>query len=98
MHITLPNILKMSFQYVSSVQLLSCVQLFVTPWPAARQASLSNINSHSLPQLTSIEWMMPSNHLILCRHPLCFLPSIFPIIRVFSNESTPHRVAKVSEL
>ena len=71
----------------SSVQFLSCVQLFVTPWTAACQASLSIINSQSLLKLMSIESVMPSNHLILC-HPLLLLPSIFPSIRVFSNEST----------
>ena len=70
----------------SSVQSLSRVQLFVTPWTAARQASLSITNSQSLPRLMSIESVMPSNHLILC-HPLFVLPSIFPSIRVFSNES-----------
>ena len=70
----------------SSVQLLSRVRLFETPWPAARQASLSITNSRSLPKLVSIESVMPSNHLILC-HPLLLLPSIFPSIRVFSNES-----------
>ena len=73
----------------SSVQPLSLVQLFVTPWAAARQASLSNSNSWSLPKLMSIESVMPSNHLILCR-PLLFLPPIFPSIRVFSNESALH--------
>jgi len=71
---------------VVAVQLLSCVQLFVTPWTAARQASLSITNSQSLLKLISIESMMPSNHLILCR-PLLLPPSIFPSIRVFSNES-----------
>ena len=71
---------------ISSVQSLSRVHLFVTPWTAACQASLSTTNSHSLLKLTSIELVMPSNHLILC-HPLLLLPSIFPIIRVFSNES-----------
>ena len=70
----------------SSVQLLSCVRLFATPWIAACQASLSIINSWSLPKLMSIESVMPSNHLILCQ-PLLLLPSIFPNIRVFSNES-----------
>ena len=70
----------------SSVQSLSCVWLFVTPWTAARQASLSITNSRSLPKLMSIESVMPSNHLILC-HPLLLLPSIFPSIRVFSSES-----------
>ena len=70
----------------SSVQFLSRVWLFVTPWAAACQASLSIINSQSLLRLMSIELMMPSNHLISC-HPLLLLPSIFPSIRVFSNES-----------
>ena len=69
----------------SSVQLLSCVWLFVTPWTAAFQASLSITNSRSPPKPMSIELVMPSNHLILC-HPLLLLPSIFPSIRVFSNE------------
>ena len=68
-----------------SVQSLSRVQFFATPWTAACQASLSITNSQSLPKLMSIELVMPSNHLILC-HPL-LLPSIFPSIRVFSNES-----------
>ena len=67
----------------SSVQSLSRVRLFVTPWTAAHQASLSITNSQSLLKLMSIESVMPSNHLILC-HPLLFLPSIFPSIRVFS--------------
>ena len=69
-----------------SVQLLSHVQLFAIPWTAAHQASLSIINSWSLFKLMPIESVMPSNHLILCR-PLLLLPSIFPSIRVFSNES-----------
>ena len=69
----------------SSVQSLSHVRLFVT-WTAARQASLSITNSWSPPKPMSIEWMMPSNHLILCQ-PLLLLSSIFPSIRVFSNES-----------
>ena len=73
----------------SSVQSLSRVQLFATPWTAARQASLSIINPQSLLRLMSIESVMPSNHLILCR-PLLLLPSIFPIIRVFSNKSALH--------
>ena len=68
-----------------SVQSLSRVQLFATPWTAAHQASLSITNSRSLPKLMSIDSVMPSNHLILCC-PL-LLPSIFPSIRVFSNES-----------
>ena len=70
----------------SSIQLLSHVWVFVTPWTAARQASLSITNSRSLLKLKSIESVMPSNHLIFC-HPLFFPPSIFPRIRVFSNES-----------
>ena len=72
--------------YFSSVQLLSCILLFATPWTAAHQASLSITSSQSLPKLMSIESVMPSNHLILCR-PLLLLPLIFPNIRVFSNES-----------
>ena len=71
------------------VQSLSRVQLFATPWTAACQASLSITNSQSLPKLRSIESVMPSNHLILCR-PLLLLPSIFPSIRIFSNESVLH--------
>ena len=71
---------------LSSVQLLSCVWLLVTPWTAACQASLSITNSWSLLKLMSIESVMPSNHLILC-HPLLLLLSIFPNIKVFSNES-----------
>ena len=70
----------------SSVQSLSRVRLFVIPWTAARQASLSITNTRSPPKPVSIESMMPSNHLILCR-PLLLLPSIFPSITVFSNES-----------
>ena len=70
---------------IFSVQSVSRVQLFANPWTAARQASLSITNSRSLLKLMSIESMMPSNHLILC-HPL-LLPSIFPRIKVFSNES-----------
>ena len=72
--------------WFTSVQSLSRVQLFVTPWIAARQASLSIINSRSLSKLMAIESVMPSNHLIFCR-PLLLLPSNFPSIRVFSNES-----------
>ena len=71
----------------SSVQSLSCVRLFATPWIVARQASLSITNSRSSLRLTSIEAVMPSSHLILCR-PLLLLPPIPPSIRVFSNEST----------
>ena len=74
---------------LSSVQLLSCVRLFATPWTAACQASLSITNSWSLLKLMSIESVMPSNHLILCR-PLFLPPSIFPSIRVFSNELVLH--------
>ena len=70
----------------SSVQSLSRARLFATPWTAACQASLSITSSWSLPKLTSVEPVMPSNHLMLCC-PLLFLPSIFPSIRVFSNES-----------
>ena len=70
----------------SSVQSLSRVRLCATPWTPARQASLSITNSQSLPKPVSIELVMPSNHLIFC-HPLLLLPSIFPSIRVFSNES-----------
>ena len=73
----------------SSVLLLSHVRLFETPWIAARQASLSFTNSWILLKLMSIESVMPSNHLILCR-PVLLLPSIFPSIRVFSNESALH--------
>ena len=79
---------KLLIQF-SSVQSLSRVQLFATPWTAALQASLSITNSQSLLKLMSIELVMPSNHLILCR-PLLLSPSIFPSIRVFSNESTLH--------
>ena len=74
---------------LNSVQLLSHVRIFVTPWTAARQASLSITNSRSLPKLMFIESVMSSNHLILCR-PLFPLPSIFPSIRVFFNESVLH--------
>ena len=70
----------------SSVQSVSRVPLFVTPWTTAHQASLPITNSRSLPKLVSVVSVMPSSHLILC-HPLLFLPSIFPSIRVFSNES-----------
>ena len=80
------NFIKTQF---SSVQLLSHVRLFATPWITARQASLSITNSRSSPKLMSIESVMPSSHLILCR-PLLLLPLIPPSIRVFSNESTLH--------
>ena len=81
------DICLLSFQF-SSVQLLSHVQLFVTPWTVAHQAPLSIVNSWSLLKLMSIEWMMTSNHRILF-HPLLML-SIFPSIRVFSNELALH--------
>ena len=71
-----------------TVQSLSCVQLFATPWTAAHQASLSITNPRSPPKLKSIELVMPANHLILC-HPL-LLPSVFPSTRVFSNKSALH--------
>jgi len=75
------------FSSVQSVESLSCVQLFVTPWITAHQASLSITNSQSSLRLTAIELVMPSSHLILCR-PLLLLPPIPPRVRVFSNEST----------
>ena len=74
------------YHSLSSVQLLSCVQLLMAPQTAAHQASLSITNSQSSLKLMSIELVMPSNHLIFCR-PLLLLPSIFPSSRVFSNES-----------
>ena len=74
---------------ISSVQLLSHVRLFVTPWTAAHQASLSITNCQSLLKFMYNEWVMPSSHLILC-HPLPFLPSVFHSIRFFSNESVLH--------
>ena len=80
------EVIKREFTKFSSVQSLSRVWLFATPWTPARQASLSITNSRSLLKLMSIESVMPSNHLILCR-PLLLPPSTFPSIRVFSNES-----------
>ena len=77
------------YQWFCSVHSLSCVRLFATPWTAAHQAFLSISNSQSLLKLMSIELVIPSNHLILCC-PLLLLPSIFPNIRVFSNESVLH--------
>ena len=77
------------FWFKCSVQSLSHVRLFAAPWTAARQASLSITNSWSLLKLMSIESVMPSSHLILCR-PLLLPPSIFPSIRVFSKESALH--------
>ena len=79
--------LRINIQMISSVQLLSRVRLFATPWITARQASLSITNSQSSLRLTSIESVMPSSYLILCC-PLLLLPPIPPSIRVFSNEST----------
>ena len=75
--------------FVVALQLLNCVCLFLTPWTEARQASLSFTVSRSLLKLMSIELVMPSNHLILCR-PLLLLPSIGPSIRIFSSESALH--------
>ena len=83
------NLFRHVHTVVVIVQLLSCVQLFVTPWTAAHQASLSITISRSLLKLMSIDLVIPSNHLILC-HPLLLLPSVFPSIRVFSNESALH--------
>ena len=80
------SLYPMFLKEFSSVQSLSRVQLFVIPWTVARQASLSITNSQSPPKPSSIEPVMPSNHLILCC-PLLLLPSIFPSIKVFSNES-----------
>ena len=82
--------IKFTFS-ISSVQLLSHVQLFVTPWTAACQASLSITNSQSLLKLMSTELVMPSNHLILCC-PLLLLPSIFPSIRVIGNNESVLRI------
>ena len=90
-----PNYLFFETMYYaafSSVQSLSRVRLFETPWTAAHQASLSITNSRSLLKLMSIESVMPSNHLILCC-PLLLLPSVFPSIRVFSNESGGQSIA-----
>ena len=84
-YVILHTLFNLSVQ-LSSVHSLSRVQLFVTPWTAARQASLSITNSQSSLRFTSIESVMPSSHLILCG-PLLLRPSVFPSIRVFSNES-----------
>ena len=84
-----PTVLRNDALSLSSVQLLSHVRLFATPWTAACQASLSIINSQSLLKLMFIELVMLSNHLILCR-PLFLPPSIFPSISIFSNESVLH--------
>ena len=85
-HLKLSQNVNQLLSQFSSVQSLCHFRLFATPWTAAHQASLSITNSPSPPKLTSIESVMPSNHLILCR-PLLLLPSIFPSIMVFSNES-----------
>ena len=90
------GVCNMGFISTSSVQPLSRVQLFVTPWIAARQASLSITNSQNLLKLMSIEAVMPSNHLILCR-PLFFLPTIPPSISLFQWVNSSHEVAKVFE-
>ena len=87
--ITMINSKYACFSQFSSIQLLSHVQLFATPGTTAHQTSLSITNTRSLPKLMSIESVIPSNRLILCR-PLLLLPSIFPSIRVFSNESALH--------
>ena len=92
---SLKNLMTSSVQF-SSVQSLSHVWLFAIPWITACQASLSITNSRSSLKLTSIESVMPSSHLIL-HHPLFLLLPIPPSIRVFSNESTSHEVAKVLE-
>ena len=84
---TLHPSINAAFWVLSSVQSLSHVRLFATPWTAARQASLSITSSQSLLRLMSIESVMPSNHLILCR-PLLLPPSVFPSIRGFSSESS----------
>ena len=80
------SIAQLENSYLSSVQSPSRVRLFVTPGTKARQASLSITKSRSLLKLMFRESVMPSNHLILCHHPLLLLPSVFPNIRVFSNE------------
>ena len=86
---TILHFIYIILHILSSVQSLSHLQLFALPWTAAHQASLSITNSQSLLRLMSIESVTPSNHLIFCR-PLLLLPSIFPSIRVFSNESVLH--------
>ena len=91
------SLVPLYFLPFSSVQSLSQVWFFTTPWITARQASLSITNSWSSLRLTSIESVMPSSHFILCR-PLLVLPTVSPSIRVFSNESTTsHQMAKVLE-
>ena len=90
------RIIQSGFSSVQSVQSLSHVRLFATPWIAACQASLSITNSQSSPRLTSIESVMPSSHLILC-HPLLLLPPIPPRISLFQWVNSSHEVAKVLE-
>ena len=90
------NLITFSSVQFSSVQSLSCVWLFATPWNAAHQSSLSITNSRSSLRLTSIQSVMPSSHLILCR-PLLLLPPIPPSIRVFQWVNSSHEVAKVLE-
>ena len=89
LHLPVQGVVGLTPVQFSSVQLLSRVWLFMTPWTAAHQASLSSTISHSLFKLMSINSVMPSNHLIFCC-PFLLLPSIFPSIRVFSSESTLH--------
>ena len=84
--LVIPTLIYLSCFQFRSVQLFSSVQLFVTPWTAARQASLSITNSRSLLKPMSLKSVMPSHHLLLC-HPLLLLSSVFPSIRDFSNES-----------
>ena len=86
----LQDVSEIDVDYILLLFFSCChVQLFATPWTSARQASLSFTISQSLLKLVSIELMLPSNHLLLC-HPLLLLPSIFPRIRVFSNDSALH--------
>ena len=86
LHCSPETITTLLIHYIVVVQWLSCVQLFATPWTAAHQVFPSVTNSQSLLKLMSIESVMPPNHLVLC-HSLLLLPSIFPSVRVFSNES-----------
>ena len=90
-------LIKDTFFHFVVVQSLCCVRLFTTLWSAACQDSLSSTISWSLLKLMSIESVMPSNHLVICR-PLLLLPSIFPSIRIFSDKSTLNQVTKVVEL
>ena len=82
----LPNVFRFLLLLLSSVQLLSCVRLFVTPWTEVFQASLSITNSWSLFKLMFIEWVIPSNRVIFC-HPLFLLPSSFPVSQFFTSLS-----------